>query len=179
MIMSKILIVGLGNHGNQYKNTRHNIGYLAIDEFAIKNNMIFDKNMFKGIYAKKNLFNKEVFLLKPETYMNLSGQCVQPFAAFFKINLEDIYIVYDDLDMILGKIRYREDGSSGGQKGMKNIIEKFGTDKIKRLKLGIGTDNRKIDAASYVLAEFLESEKIFVKDMLVLIVRKLNEIINK
>lgn len=177
--MNKIIIVGLGNHGNQYKDTRHNIGYLAIDEFARKNDMNFDRNMFKGIYAKKNLFNQEVFLLKPETYMNLSGQCVQPFAAFFKVKLENIYIIYDDLDLLLGKTRYRSEGSSGGQNGMKNIIEKFGTDKIKRIKLGIGMENRKIDAATYVLTKFLESEKPIVEEMVAITINKLNEILDK
>lgn len=175
--MERILIVGLGNHGNTYSNTKHNIGFRVLDFFAKQHGLTFDENKFKGIYLKTNLFDKEIFLLKPQTYMNLSGQCVQPFISFFRIKLENVYIVYDDLDIMLGKIRYRESGSSGGQNGIKNIMEKLGTDKIKRFKMGINTLNRKSDAASYVLSNFSIEENEIINTSMIEMIEKINNVI--
>lgn len=134
-----LLFVGLGNIGKEYENTRHNMGFSVLDYFS-KNYLKEEINKlnFQGTYLKTNYLNQQVIFLKPSTYMNLSGQSVSEIVKFFKINVEDIVVIYDDLDLEPGKIRLRPSGSSGGQKGMKNIIEHLKTEKIKRIRVGIG-----------------------------------------
>ncbi|MCR5490961.1 MAG: aminoacyl-tRNA hydrolase [Bacilli bacterium] len=134
------LVVGLGNPGRQYENTRHNMGFMAVDKFAEMAKADFDRNMFKGTYAicKNPAFDDTIIILKPETLMNLSGECVQQMMHYFKIETEDVIVVYDDMALEPGKIRLRPFGSSGGQKGMQNIIDNVGTDQIKRIRVGIG-----------------------------------------
>jgi len=136
------LIVGLGNPGKEYENTRHNLGFQIIDYLANKLNLELKKEKSKGLYAKINCLNQETILLKPLTHMNNSGECVRNFVNYFQIPVENILIVYDDLALTLGKFRYRLQGSSGGHNGIKNIIECLGTQKFKRLKVGIGSDSR-------------------------------------
>lgn len=134
------LVVGLGNPGRQYENTRHNMGYLAIDKFAELSNTDIDRSGFKGIYGicKNPAFSESVLLLKPETFMNLSGESVRLAMDYYKIDIEDVLIVFDDMALAPGKIRARLSGSSGGQKGMQNIIDVLGADSIKRIRIGIG-----------------------------------------
>lgn len=145
------LIVGLGNPGKEYEHTRHNMGYDVLDIFLKKNDLTLTKEGFKGQYIKTHLFNEEVILLKPLTFMNLSGECVMEFVHYFKIDLEDLLIIYDDMDLPPGKIRLREQGSSGGQKGMKNIIDLLHTDEINRIRVGIGKAEK--DVIDYVLTK--------------------------
>lgn len=167
------LIVGLGNPGQEYEATRHNIGFKVIDLVAHSKGIELNKEKFTGVFYKGDDF----ILAKPMTFMNLSGDFVQKIAKFFKINVEDILVIYDDMDLATGTIRYREVGSSGGQNGMKDIIEKMGTDKIKRLKIGIGRP--KNGAKNWVLGTFtkLQLEELDkVKDD---ILNKVNEFINK
>lgn len=132
------LFVGLGNPGAKYKNTRHNAGFLVIDKFAEIVQVDVDKNDFKGLFTSFNYEGERIFLLKPQTFMNLSGQSVVQFMNFFKIAIDEIYIIYDDMDLSPGNIRLKEEGSSGGQKGMQNIIELLGTQTFKRIRVGIG-----------------------------------------
>jgi PTH1 family peptidyl-tRNA hydrolase len=134
------LIVGLGNPGRQYENTRHNMGYLVVDKLAEMVRADFDRSMFKGVYAvvKNPAFEEPFIIVKPETLMNLSGECVQPLMHYFKIEPDEVIVVYDDMALEPGKIRLRPFGSSGGQKGMQNIIDRVGTDRIKRIRVGIG-----------------------------------------
>ena len=134
------LIVGLGNPGKQYDKTRHNMGYASIDKFAELSSTDIDRSGFKGIYGicKNPAFPETVLLLKPETFMNLSGESVRLAMDYYKIDIEDILIVFDDMALEPGKIRARLNGSSGGQKGMQNIIDILGTDQIKRIRVGIG-----------------------------------------
>ncbi|MCQ2741923.1 MAG: aminoacyl-tRNA hydrolase [Bacilli bacterium] len=134
------LIVGLGNPGSEYAGTRHNMGFMAIDKFADMANGSFDRSMFKGVYGmiKNSSLGEDVIIAKPETYMNFSGEFVQQFMAYFKISPDDLIVVFDDMALKEGQIRLREGGSSGGQKGMQNIIDLLGTDKIKRIRIGIG-----------------------------------------
>ena len=142
-----ILIVGLGNPGHEYEGSRHNMGFDVIDKFAEdKLGVEIDKKGFKGLYNKVNYKGQQVILLKPQTYMNLSGQSVVEVVNFFKIKIEDIIVIYDDMDLVPGKIRIRSNGSSGGHNGIKNIIQLLGTQEIKRIRVGVGkTDKSVID----------------------------------
>ena len=142
------LIVGLGNPGKEYEATRHNIGYKAIDAFIHKHNIKLNKKKFTGHFYKGDDF----IIAKPDTYMNNSGDFVGPLAKFFKIENEDILVVYDDMDTPVGKATMKKNGSGGGQNGMKDIIDKLGTKEIPRLKIGIGRP--KNGAKNHVLGTF-------------------------
>lgn len=148
------LIVGLGNPGKEYENTRHNIGFMAIDNY-LKNEKF--KTKFNGMYLKKVINNEEVIFLKPLSYMNLSGEVVKKYVNYFKINLSDLLIISDDLDMPCFKIKLKYKGSSGGHNGLKNIIQNINTEEFKRLKIGI-SNNLNIDTKSYVLSKFNQEE---------------------
>ncbi len=132
------LIVGLGNPGKKYEKTRHNIGYRVIDAIAEKAKIDVDKKDFKGLFAKFLHNNEEIVLFKPTTYMNLSGEAVVQIMNFYKIEIENILIIYDDMSLSTGQVRLRMGGGSGGQKGMQNIIDLTGHNEIKRLRIGIG-----------------------------------------
>ena len=144
------LIVGLGNIGREYENTRHNVGFMALDKILSKYNIELDKNKFDGYYTKTIINNEQVILLKPAKYMNLSGEVVRKYVDFFKIKIEDILIISDDLDQEIGKFKLKQKGSSGGHNGLKDIERHLGTDKYKRLKIGI-SNNKLIDTKDYVL----------------------------
>ena len=148
------LIVGLGNPGKEYENTRHNIGIMVIDNY-LKNEKF--KTKFNGMYLKKVINNEEVIFLKPLSYMNLSGEVVKKYVNYFKINLSDLLIISDDLDMPCFKIKLKYKGSSGGHNGLKNIIQNINTEEFKRLKIGI-SNNLNIDTKSYVLSKFNQEE---------------------
>ena len=152
------LIVGLGNPGKEYRNTRHNVGFYYLDKYIeccnINENF---KEKFNGLYLKTTVNGEDVLFLKPLTYMNLSGECVIKFVNYFKINMEDILVIHDDLDMEIGRIKLKENTSSGGHNGIKDIIFKLNTDKFKRLKIGIGK-NKLIDTKDYVLGTFSKED---------------------
>jgi PTH1 family peptidyl-tRNA hydrolase len=158
-----LLIAGLGNPGKQYENTRHNAGFMAVDAIAGKFGVGFSQwQGGKAVYAKVSAGGKTIYLLKPLTFMNLSGTAVSAFARFFKIPPQDILVIFDDMDIPLGAIRLRLKGSSGGQKGMKNIIEQFGTDNIPRLRLGIGPKPDFFQGYDFVLSKFSKEDiKLF------------------
>lgn len=152
------LIVGLGNPGKEYELSRHNSGFRALDAFADKAKVEFNREDFKGVYAKFKLDDEDIVLFKPMTFMNLSGTSVIQIASFFKIKKEDIVVVYDDMAIAPGEIRLRLKGSSGGQKGMQNIIEQLGSEEIKRIRIGIGEPE--YDAIDYVLGKPKGDEKL-------------------
>ena len=154
------LIVGLGNPGREYEKTRHNIGYIYIDELAKKLSLEF-KEKFKGEFVKTKINNKDVILLKPLTYMNLSGESVIQVVNYYHIEPEDILVIHDDLDMEIGKIKLKENGSSGGHNGIKNIILHLGSEKFKGLKVGISNDKLG-DTKDYVLGKFSKEEEIMI-----------------
>ena len=147
------LFVGLGNPGKQYEGTRHNMGYMAVDKFMELVHADFDRSGFKGVYGivKNPALDEPIVVLKPETFMNLSGESVVECASFYKIDVEDIVVVYDDMAIAEGQIRLRLDGSSGGHKGIQNIIDKLGTEKIKRIRIGIGEPQ--FDSIDFVLGK--------------------------
>lgn len=146
------LIVGLGNPGKKYENTRHNTGFAVIDRTLAKLNVELDKNKFNADYTMINRNGEKIYILKPLTYMNLSGEAVVPFMKYFNIDSEDLVVVHDDLDLPVGKIRLRQSGSCGGQNGMRNIIDLLGDSNIKRIRVGIGKDPL-IPVVDYVLGK--------------------------
>lgn len=150
------LIVGLGNPGREYKDTRHNYGFKVVDAFADAIGVDFNKEDFDGVYAKFKVDDEDVILFKPLTYMNLSGTAVQKIVHFFKIDVDDIVVVFDDLAIKPGEIRLRLEGSSGGQKGMQNIIDNLGTQNIKRIRIGTGEPT--FDTIDYVLGKPTKDE---------------------
>lgn len=140
------LIVGLGNPGQEYINTRHNAGYRFIDTYAKENNLSIDKEKFKGKYTIFTKDNQKIILLKPEKYMNLSGEVIKDYVNYFKINIDDILIICDDMDLKPGTIKLKYKGSSGGHNGLKDIEKNLKTQSYKRLKIGIGKPtNNNID----------------------------------
>ena len=158
------LIVGLGNPGKEYENTRHNTGYIFIDSFAKKLNITFDKEKFNGLYAETTINGEKILLVKPLSYMNLSGEVVGKFVNFFKIDINDILVISDDLDLEVGRIRLRSKGSSGGHNGLKNIALHLNTEDFKRLKIGI-SNNKLIDTKDYVLGKFSKEDKETIEKM--------------
>jgi len=154
------LIVGLGNPGAQYARTRHNIGFRAVETLAERHGLTFSKVEHKAQTASGAIAGQRIILAKPLTYMNLSGDAVAPLARFYKIEPDRILIIADDLDIPLGTIRIRPSGSSGGQKGIRHIIERMGTQAIPRIRIGIGRPPGKMDAAAYVLTPFKADEEI-------------------
>ncbi len=151
------LIVGLGNPGGQYSETRHNVGFLLLDCLAEDLNLDF-RPKFQGLVTEIKVNEEKVFLLKPQTFMNLSGRSVREIAQFFKIAPEDILVVYDDMDLPTGRLRLRSSGSAGGHNGIKSIIGEMGTESFWRLKVGIGRPPAGWDSARYVLAPFTKEE---------------------
>lgn len=153
------LVVGLGNPGNEYEKTRHNVGFMVVDNYLSKKgiNSIEWKNKFNGLYYQTVINGEKVVFLKPTTYMNLSGMAVRQFVDYFKIDISDILIISDDLDLKVGNFKLREAGSSGGHNGLKNIAECLKTEAFKRLKVGISKDSN-IDTKDYVLGKITNSE---------------------
>ena len=151
------LIVGLGNPGKKYEKTRHNAGFRFIDSYVESNNLIFNKEKFSGLYTDFIYNDEKVILLKPEKYMNLSGEVISEYMKFFKINIEDILIIYDDLDTPLGTLKLKYQGSSGGHNGLKDIENHLKTTEYKRIKLGIGNDKSK-DTIDYVIGKMPKKE---------------------
>lgn len=169
------LIVGLGNPGKEYEKTRHNIGFMAVDKYAEKENLTFKEKM-GGLYTETIINNEKIIILKPLSYMNLSGIVVKKYVDYYKINIEDIIIIHDDLDMELGKLKLKIGGSSGGHNGIKNISENLNNQNYKHIKLGIGKKNN-IDIKDYVLSKFTKDdlEKIDKQnEKIVEIIEKIN-----
>lgn len=153
------LIVGLGNPGTKYADTRHNIGFKVIDRIADNLSVPLDKHKFQADYGL-GVFEGERFMLcKPLTYMNLSGEAIRPLLDYYEIKLDDMLVIYDDLDIAPGKLRLRKKGSAGGHNGMKSIIQHVGSDQFKRIRFGIGRPmHPRMQVIDYVLARFQPEE---------------------
>jgi PTH1 family peptidyl-tRNA hydrolase len=151
------MIVGLGNPGKEYENTRHNIGFMIIDEYARCYNVTDFKTKFNGLYAKVYRNGEYFVLLKPLSFMNLSGTVVSKFADYFKIKPKDILVIHDDLDLPVGKIKLKFKGSSGGHNGIKSIIDSLNTEFFPRFKIGI-SKNSVISTKDYVIGRFQDKE---------------------
>ena len=157
------LLVGLGNPGSQYARTRHNAGFRIVDAAAEKWGAEWKTWKNLGEYAKVNVGGQDVFLLKPTTYMNESGRAVSSLARFYKIPPQNCVICFDEVSLDTGKLRLRKNGSAGGQKGMKSVIEQLGTQDIPRLRLGIGPKPEKFDLVNFVLSKFSPEQDLLVE----------------
>lgn len=163
-----MLIVGLGNPVAKYRGTRHNIGFMAIDFLAEAHSIKLNKRDFDGLWGKGSINDREVILLKPQTYMNLSGEAVRCISGYFHIEPKDILVIYDDVDLEFGSIRIRPSGGSGGHKGMQSIIECLGANGFPRIRLGIGRPKAQgqEEIADYVLSDFKPDEKDVLEQIL-------------
>lgn len=159
------LIVGLGNPGKEYINTRHNVGFMCIDSISSFFNEELSLKKFSGLYAQFNYNDEKIILLKPQKYMNLSGEVIREFVNYFKIDIKDILIMCDDLDTPIGEYRLRYKGSSGGHNGLKNIELNLGTSEYKRIKIGI-SNNKNINTKDYVLGKLSEEELELIRPIL-------------
>jgi len=160
------LIIGLGNPGREYRETRHNVGFMLLDRLTVKLNARFTRLQSRALVASANYLERKIILAKPQTFMNLSGQSVQGLMHFYKLPLENLLIAHDDLDLPVGTIRLRPDGGSAGQKGMMSTIERLGTDEIPRLRLGIGRPPGQMQAPDYVLQDFSKADLTIISETL-------------
>ncbi len=161
------LVVGLGNPGTKYQGTRHNIGYELVDRLAEGGSSSTFSRKFEGLCTEIEIDYRRVMLLKPETFMNLSGRSVGQAVRFLKLPLTDVLVTCDDLSLPLGKLRLRPGGTDGGQKGLRDIINHLGSDQFPRLRIGIG-DREQADAADFVLSRFRSTERPVIDDALIL-----------
>lgn len=148
------LIVGLGNPGKEYQNTRHNVGYMVLDKYIKE---VDWKEKFNALYLEKRIDNEKVIFVKPLTYMNLSGNAVVKFVNFYNLNIEDILVIQDDLDLTFGNYKLKKNSSAGGHNGIKSIISSLGSQEFLRLKIGVSND-KSIDTKDYVLGKFSKSD---------------------
>ncbi|UUD35248.1 aminoacyl-tRNA hydrolase [Mycoplasmopsis caviae] len=160
------LIVGLGNPGSQYRFTRHNVGFLAIDKLCSNFNLTLTKEKFNGYYAK----TEDFILAKPATYMNNSGEFVQAVASFYKINPADILVIHDEKDYEIGQAAIKIGGSSAGHNGVQSIINSLGNSEFKRLRIGIGKDVKK-ELKDYVLSNFTSDQMLVIEQVLAIAVK--------
>lgn len=158
------LIVGLGNPGREYEETRHNIGFQTIDKYANKLGVSITKSKFNGLYGETLINGEKVILLKPQSYINLSGEVIRKFVDFYKIKVEDILIINDDLDLAVGTYKLKQKGSSGGHNGLKNIELHLGTQEYKRIKIGI-SNNKNMDTKDYVLGKLSKEEEKLLNEV--------------
>jgi PTH1 family peptidyl-tRNA hydrolase len=161
------LIIGLGNPGSQYVHTRHNIGFRIIDEIAKRYDVKLKKKLFgKSKQAQIRLRGKGIILVQPLTFMNLSGRCVKNSIDTFKASVDEVLIICDDVNIMLGKIRLRKKGSAGGHNGLSSIIETLGSDTFSRLRAGIGSEKPIRDLSDYVLSDFDQTERELVETVI-------------
>ena len=166
MTLDTYLLVGLGNPGREYKDSRHNFGFMLVDRLCVRLNARGMKMQSKAIVISATHEERKLILAKPQTFMNLSGQSVQGLAHFYKIPLTNMMVLSDDLDLPFGTIRIRASGGPGGQRGMASIIEHLGTQDFPRLRLGIGRPPGRMEAADYVLQDFSRDEVKFRSEIL-------------
>lgn len=153
------IIVGLGNPGSEYRGTRHNMGFLVIDELAEEYHISVDTKKHKGLIGKGMIGSEKVVLVKPQTYMNLSGECLREVKQFYKVDSEQILVIYDDISLTPGQLRIRKKGSAGGHNGIKSIIANLGTQEFPRVKVGVGEKPPRMDLADYVLGHYQGEDK--------------------
>lgn len=151
-------VIGLGNPGRDYKQTRHNVGYEVVNKLAYDNNIDMNREKFRAVIGEGHIGCEKVIFIEPITYMNLSGESVREFVSFYKLEPEDIIVICDDINLPLGSVRIRQKGSDGGQKGLRNIIYQLGYDNFTRVRVGIGEKPPMWDLAKYVLSKFTDEE---------------------
>ncbi len=172
------LIIGLGNPGKEYERTRHNVGFDILDKFAQNKNFPGFKEKFQGLITEKNIDGEKVLLLKPQTYMNLSGNSIIQVIKFYKLDPKnDIIVIYDDMDLPLGKLRLKGNGSAGGHNGIKSIISHIGQD-FMRAKCGIGKAKTKDENINFVLGRFTREEDELIQPMFERVISLIEDFIN-
>ena len=172
------LVVGLGNPGEEYSKTRHNIGFMAADEIHSRYNFTPFKQKFEGLIAEGTIDNNKVLLLKPQTFMNLSGNSVSKVAKFYKNPAQNIVVIHDDKDLALGKLKAKKGGSAGGHNGLKNIDSHI-TNEYNRIRIGVGSPISHKDTINFVLSRFSKQELDILQPELEFISSTINELINK
>lgn len=160
------LIVGLGNPGRRFRNSRHNIGFMLVDALAREMDVAFSRHQHQALLTDGRLEGARVFLAKPQTFMNLVGTSVGPLARYYRIPAESVVIVFDDLDLPLGNTRLRGEGGSGGHRGMESILGALGSERVPRLRLGIGRPPGRKDPADFVLEDFGDDEEDLVDGLI-------------
>jgi PTH1 family peptidyl-tRNA hydrolase len=160
------LIAGLGNPGPRHAANRHNVGFRCVERLAVSLGLTFDKRQKRALVALGTCHERRVVLAKPRTFMNESGRAVVPLARFYRVPLERSLLIYDDLDLPLGTIRMRPEGGSSGHRGMRSVIEHFGTQRFPRLRIGIGRPSGSMDPAAYVLQDFSVDEEFLLDETL-------------
>lgn len=168
------LIVGLGNPGKEYEKTRHNVGFDVIDAYLKSKSITSCKEKFQGVYSEYTLNGEKIILLKPQKYMNLSGEVIRKYVDFYKINIDDILIIHDDLDTPCGSVKLRMSGGSGGHNGLKNIELHLNTKDYKRIKVGVSND-KNIDTKDYVLGSFSKEDRKKIDDSIEYIMNILDD----
>lgn len=158
------MIIGLGNPGKQYAETRHNVGFQAIDVLAEQLNAPAAQMKFNGMITTVHVSGEKIMLVKPLTYMNLSGECVRPLMDYYEVNDDEIVVIYDDLDLVPGKLRLRSKGGAGGHNGMKSLIAHLGTDAFNRIRIGVGRPDVPMNIADYVLGTFSKEERPLIQE---------------
>ena len=153
------VIAGLGNPGREYEGTRHNVGFMTLDALADKYNIDVREKAFKGLIGKGMIEGNKVILVKPQTYMNLSGECIRQVMDYYKVDPSEFIVIYDDISLVPGGIRIRKKGSAGGHNGIKNIIAHLGTQEFPRIKVGVGDKPPRMDLADYVLSCFSKEDR--------------------
>jgi len=160
------LIAGLGNPGREYKDNRHNVGFMLVDRLSVLLDARMNRLQAKALVASAAYQGRKVILAKPQTYMNLSGQSVGGLARFYKLPLENVMVAHDDLDLPFGVIRIRPGGGAGGQKGVASAIERLGSKDFRRLRIGIGRPPGRMDPADYVLQDFPQADLVTLSETL-------------
>ena len=165
------LIIGLGNTGSAYLNSRHNVGFMALDNLSA--HYLFEdwRTKLSGLFATTSLGSEKIILVKPQTFMNLSGSCVAKFKQFFKINVADIFVIYDDIDLGFGEVKIKQGGGDAGHKGVRSISQHLQTKDFNRIRLGIGRPSTKEEVSNYVLSNFSKIER----DKLTVLFQNLSE----
>lgn len=151
------VIAGLGNPGKKYENTRHNMGFITIDQLAEKHNIKVDKLKFKALVGEGRIAGQKVLLVKPQTFMNLSGESIREVMNFYKLEPEELIVIYDDIDIDAGALRIRKFGSAGTHNGMKSVVQQLGSDRFPRIRVGVGKQGKK-DLVNHVLGGFAKDE---------------------
>lgn len=157
------LIAGLGNPGKKYEKTRHNMGFMTIDKLAEKHKVSVDKSKFKALVGEFNLVGEKIILMKPQTYMNLSGEAIREAVNFYKLDLKNVLIIYDDLDIPVGALRIRTAGSPGTHNGMRSVVSNLGSQKFPRIRIGIGNDKQR-DIIDFVIGKLSKDDEEILND---------------
>jgi len=159
------LVVGLGNPGEKYEETRHNVGFIIVDKFANKQGVSFrHEKVFEADVADFFIGTEKIFLVKPTTFMNNSGKAIAALLTYYNVPMEDFVVIYDDLDLAVGKLRLRAKGSAGGHNGIKSVIAHLKTQEFNRVKVGIGRQNHGTSVISYVLGKFPKEQKLLINE---------------